>query len=100
MNIAQPLTEYSSRAVTEAERVLPRAWNTVVWNDAVNLMNYVTWVFKTYFGYTHERAERLMKEVHFKGRAVVSAGSREEMEADVLAMCGYGLWATLEQEAD
>ena len=77
-----------------------RLWCTVVHDDPVNTMNYVTWVFKTYFGYTHERAERLMKEVHFKGRAVVSAGSREEMEADVLAMCGYGLWATLEQEAD
>lgn len=73
-------------------------WVTVVHNDPVNLMSYVTYVFQTYFGYPKEKARRLMLDVHHKGRAVVSQGSREEMERDVQAMHGYGLWATLQQD--
>lgn len=71
-------------------------WATVVWNDPVNLMSYVTWVFRSYFGYVQEKAERLMLQVHREGRAVVSSGGREQMEADAQAMHGYGLWATVE----
>ena len=77
--------------------VLGKPWVTVVWNDPVNLMSYVTHVFQTYFGYPRKKAEKLMMEVHEDGRSVVSTGSREEMERDVQAMHGYGLWATLEQ---
>ena len=73
-------------------------WVTIVWNDPVNLMSYVAYVFRTYFGYAADEAERLMLAVHHEGRAVVSAGSREEMERDVEAMHGYGLWATLQQD--
>lgn len=74
-------------------------WVTVVWNDPINLMSYVTYVFMTYFGYPREKAETLMLDVHEKGRAMVSAGSREEMERDVQAMHSYGLWATLQQDS-
>lgn len=74
-------------------------WVTIVWNDPVNLMSYVTFVFQTYFGYTRKKSEKLMMEVHEDGRSVVSTGSREEMERDVQALHGYGLWATL-QKAD
>ena len=73
-------------------------WVTIVWNDPVNLMSYVTYVFMTYFGYSKEKAQKLMTDVHVKGRAVVSAGSREEMERDVTAMHSYGLWATLQKD--
>ena len=73
-------------------------WITLVWNDPVNLMSYVTYVFRTYFGYSKEKAERLMLDVHEKGRAVVSSGTREQMERDVEAMHGFGLWATLQQD--
>jgi ATP-dependent Clp protease adaptor protein ClpS len=73
-------------------------WVTVVHNDPVNLMSYVTYVFQAYFGYPKDKAKKLMLEVHHKGRAVVSQGSREEMERDVQAMHGYGLWATLQQD--
>jgi ATP-dependent Clp protease adaptor protein ClpS len=73
-------------------------WLTIVWNDPVNLMSYVTFVFQEYFGYDREKAERLMLQVHQEGRSVVSSGSREEMERDVAAMHGYGLWATLQQD--
>ena len=75
-----------------------RPWITVVWNDPVNLMSYVTYVFMTYFQYPREKAERLMMDVHEQGRAVVSDGSREEMERDVAAMHGFGLWATMEKQ--
>ena len=73
-------------------------WVTIVWNDPVNLMSYVTYVFQQHFGYTKEKATELMLDVHRKGRAVVSAGTREEMERDVEALHGYGLWATLQQD--
>lgn len=73
-------------------------WVTIVHNDPVNLMSYVTYVFQTYFGYPKDKATKLMLDVHHKGRAVVSSGTREEMERDVQAMHGYGLWATLQQD--
>jgi ATP-dependent Clp protease adaptor protein ClpS len=73
-------------------------WITVVWNDPVNLMSYVTYVFMTYFHYSREKAEKLMWQVHNDGRSVVSTGSREEMERDVAGMHSYGLWATLAKD--
>ena len=73
-----------------------RPWVTIVWNDPVNLMSYVTFVFTKYFGYDKKKAEKLMLEVHNDGKSVVSTGSREEMERDVQAMHEYGLWATME----
>jgi ATP-dependent Clp protease adaptor protein ClpS len=77
--------------------VVDRPWVTIVWNDPVNLMSYVSFVFQTYFGYSRKKAEKLMLEVHHDGRSVVSNGSREKMERDVQAMHEYGLWATLEK---
>ena len=71
-------------------------WVTIVWNDPVNLMSYVTYVFRSYFGYPAAKAERLMRQVHEEGRAAVSHGTREQMETDVQAMHGYGLWATVQ----
>ncbi|QVQ54188.1 ATP-dependent Clp protease adapter ClpS [Spiractinospora alimapuensis] len=73
-------------------------WVTIVWNDPVNLMSYVTFVFQKVFGYSKAKARKLMLDVHNKGRAVVSSGSREEMERDVATLHGYGLWATLQQD--
>ncbi|WP_402464438.1 ATP-dependent Clp protease adapter ClpS [Isoptericola aurantiacus] len=74
-------------------------WITIVWNDPVNLMSYVSYVFESYFGYSASKARKLMLQVHHDGRAVVSTGPRERMEVDVQAMHGFGLWATL-QRAD
>jgi ATP-dependent Clp protease adaptor protein ClpS len=72
-------------------------WITLVWDDPVNLMSYVTFVFVEYFKYPRSKAQRLMMQVHTEGKAVVSSGSREEMERDVQAMHSYGLWATLQK---
>ena len=74
-------------------------WVCIVWNDPVNTMQYVTYVFQTYFGFTKEKATRLMLEVHNDGRSAVAMGTKDEMERDVTAMQAYGLWATLEPAA-
>ena len=81
----------------DEQTMLDRPWQTVVWNDPVNLMSYVTFVFQQYFGYSRDRAQQLMLEVHHDGKSVVSSGTREETERDVRAMHDYGLWATLER---
>jgi ATP-dependent Clp protease adaptor protein ClpS len=78
------------------ERVEPdRPWLVIVWNDPVNLMSYVTWVFQRVFGYPRPKAHKLMLEVHNLGRSVVSSGPREKAESDCFRLHGYGLWATL-----
>ena len=72
-------------------------WQTVVWDDPVNLMSYVTHVFREYFGFDRTHAERLMLSVHHDGHAVVAEGAREQMELHAQAMHDYGLWATIRQ---
>lgn len=73
-------------------------WVTIVWDDPINLMSYVTHVFMTVFGYPKAKAEKLMLDVHLRGRAVVSSGPRERMEMDVSRLHEFGLWATLTQD--
>ena len=95
MSIA-PVQERQSETADLAEPATP--WITLVWNDPVNLMSYVTYVFQSYFGYSREKAEKLMMDVHTKGRAVVSTGPREKMEIDTEALQGFGLWATFQKD--
>lgn len=83
------------RTDTRDATALESAWVTLVWNDPVNLMSYVSYIFRSYFGYSPAEAERLMLQVHLDGKSVVATGSREEMERHVEAMHDYGLWATL-----
>ena len=94
-------------SVAPAEVDLPRSadnpvtdkpWVTIVWNDPINLMDYVTYVFQKVFGYAKPRAEKLMLDVHHKGKAVVSSGTRESMERDAEVLHGYGLWATVSHD--
>lgn len=81
------------------EEVVPDTpWVTIVWNDPVNLMSYVTYVFQQVFGYPKKKATKLMLDVHHKGRAVVAAGAREAMEHNVEILHGYGLWATVQHD--
>ena len=86
------------RPQSQQEVTPDNPWVAIVWNDPVNLMSYVTYVFQQVFGYPKRKAERLMMDVHHKGRAVVAAGAREEMERDVEILHGYGLWATVRQD--
>jgi ATP-dependent Clp protease adaptor protein ClpS len=72
-----------------------RPWIVIVWNDPINLMSYVTWVFQNLFGYSHAKATKLMLEVHNNGRSVVSSGPREKAELDCFRLHSHGLWATI-----
>jgi ATP-dependent Clp protease adaptor protein ClpS len=76
--------------------VTEKPWIVVVWNDPVNLMSYVVYVFQKLFGYSREKATRLMLEVHHDGKSAVSDGTREKCEGDVARLHAHGLWATME----
>jgi ATP-dependent Clp protease adaptor protein ClpS len=78
---------------------LDRPWKVLVWNDPINLMSYVTFVFQKLFGYSREKAHGLMLDVHLKGKAVVSHGPREKAELDVFRLHEHGLWATMEHDS-
>ncbi|MSO57558.1 MAG: ATP-dependent Clp protease adapter ClpS [Thermoleophilia bacterium] len=75
-----------------------RPWVVIVWNDPINLMSYVAFVFRTLFGYSASRATKLMLQVHEEGKAVVSSGTREKAELDVSRLHAHGLWATMQQD--
>lgn len=95
--VSTPVLDPVTTPADRAQRDTP--WVTIVWNDPVNLMSYVTLVFQRLFGYSREKATALMLDVHHNGRAVVSAGSREQMEHDVARLHAAGLWATLQQDS-
>ena len=82
----------------DLDEVVDTPWVCIVWNDPVNLMSYVTHVLMELFGYSRDKATELMLQVHHEGKAVVSSGSREQMEADVARCHARGLWATLQQD--
>ena len=92
--MSQPVAELERETLEQ----LDSPWTTIVWNDPVNLMGYVSYVFRSYFGFDHARADELMLRVHNDGRAVVATGPREEMERHVEAMHDFGLWATLAKD--
>ena len=89
-------TQQDIDEATDVRAAVP--WVTLVWNDPINLMSYVTHVLQKLFGYDREKATKLMLDVHQRGRAVVSSGSREQMEHDVARLHAYGLWATLQRQ--
>ncbi|MEQ8842764.1 MAG: ATP-dependent Clp protease adapter ClpS [Acidimicrobiales bacterium] len=78
---------------------LSRPWKVIVWDDPINLMSYVAFVFQKLFGFSEEKANRLMMEVHVDGRAVVSSGPKEKAENDVFRLHEHGLWATMEHDS-
>lgn len=103
MAVADPLRAATApaevrRPVGEEAVETDVPWIVIVWNDPINLMSYVTWVFQTLFGYPREKAERLMMDVHTKGKAVVSSGTRSEAERDVARLHAKGLWATMQRD--
>ena len=101
MSSSEPATPEGGTVLAERPLETPVelvTWVTIVWDDPVNLMSYVTHVFMTYFGYSKSKATKLMLQVHNEGKAVVSAGSRETMEVDVSKLHAAGLWATMQQD--
>jgi len=86
------------RPIGDDVAVPARPWVVIVWNDPINLMSYVTFVFQKLFGYSRDVATKLMLDVHQKGRAVVSSGNREKAEFDTYRLHAHGLWATMQQD--
>ncbi len=98
--MAGPLAPvWTPETVSREESDLDRPWVTVVWDDPVNLMSYVTFVLQELFGYDEATATKLMLQVHNEGKAVVSSGPRERMEHDTNRLHAYGLWATYQKDA-
>lgn len=96
---APTLSPTEVRQPTDDEVVNPDVpWIVLVWNDPINTMSYVTYVFQKLFGYSREKATKLMLDVHHKGQAVVSSGTRERAELDVFRLHEHGLWATMQQD--
>lgn len=93
----EPAVDHDTHTDLLEHVALDTPWQVVVWDDPVNLMSWVTWVFRTYFGFSLGKAQSLMLEVHTKGRAVVFSGTLEQAEQHVTALHGYGLWATYER---
>ncbi len=91
------VTDVREDVAVEERLLLGKPWTLLVWDDPVNLMTYVTWVFTSYFGFPRPKAERLMLQVHTEGRAAVATGTREEVERHVEAMHGFGLQATMQR---
>ena len=83
--------------IVDQDTTEDRPWLVIVWNDPINLMSFVTFVLQKLFGYSKEKATALMLDIHHKGRAVVSSGTRERAELDVYRLHEHGLWATMEQ---
>ena len=98
MASATPTVERLGRPAAEEVTDHERAWVTIVWNDPVNLMSYVTHVFQKLFGYDEPTATTLMLQVHHEGRAIVSSGPRERMEHDTSRLHAYGLWASFQRD--
>ena len=92
---AAPLATPETDTQTMTEPDLP--WLCIVWDDPVNLMSYVTYVFETVLGYGRARATELMMKVHTEGKAVVSSGERDKVEVDVKKLQTAGLWATMQR---
>lgn len=92
----KPAETWSPTGEEEVEPEEP--WIVLVWNDPINLMDYVTFVFQKLFGYSLQKATRLMRQVHEEGRAVVSSGDKAKAELDVFRLHEHGLWATMQQD--
>ncbi|AEF42069.1 ATP-dependent Clp protease adapter protein ClpS [Hoyosella subflava DQS3-9A1] len=86
-------------SVADEDEASQRPWVTIVWDDPVNLMQYVTYVLQKIFGYSRQKATELMLKVHNDGKAVVSSGTREKVEIDVRKLHAAGLWATMQHES-
>lgn len=85
--------------VTDDVALADRPWDVIVWDDPVNLMSYVVYVFRRVFGYTEAVARKLMLQVHREGRALVATEPRERAEMYVRELHSHGLHATMQRSS-
>ncbi len=90
--VETPVDEPASK-VREA---FDRGWAVIVWNDPVNLMSYVVFVFMKVLGFPKERATRHMLEVHHRGKSCVAVETRERAELYHQQIQAHGLMVTIQ----
>lgn len=89
--IDRPDTDIDTTPATD------KGWNTVVANDPVNEMGYVTEVFMLVLDVDEAGATKLMMQIHQNGRGIVFHGTKDEANEKMLALQGYQLWASVER---
>jgi len=94
MTLPSPVIDHETESTVEDQR----PWQVIVWDDPVNTITYVIYVFRQIFGYSKRKATKLTMQVHNEGRAAVNDGPREKMEVDCYQLHSFGLWATIEQQ--
>lgn len=97
MTTAAPAPAPVDDVVDDLSDIEARGWQVIVWDDPVNLMSYVVYVFRRLFGFSETEATRKMLKVHNDGKCAVTKGPREKAELDCHRLHHYGLWATIEQ---
>ncbi|MDO4911328.1 MAG: ATP-dependent Clp protease adapter ClpS [Corynebacterium sp.] len=95
MSSAFPELQEDVSAKVDAQSDHP--WQCIVWDDPVNLMSYVTHVFRTVLGLPFDKAQEKMMEVHTKGKAIVATGDRDKCELLATKLGKWGLWATIKK---
>ncbi len=95
--IASPTPVEEVDAQTRTRNAFEKVWGVIVWNDPVNLMPYVVFVFKRVLKMTQEMAHQHMMEVHQRGKSLVAQETREKAEFLVHQLQGFGLQATMEK---
>lgn len=98
MPSATPTEVLEPDVISETSVSEDRPWVVLVWNDPINLMTYVTMILQKVFGFGRKKAEKLMWDVHTKGKATVFSGTREKAEMYVFRLHEFGLWATMEHD--
>ena len=94
---AEILPEVAKNTKEKVEEAFEKGWNVIVWNDPVNLMSYVVFVFMKVLGFTKEKATQHMLQVHQQGKSLVATETREKAELYYQQIQSFGLTVTLEK---
>ena len=93
----ETLPEVTESTKEKVENAFEKNWSVIVWNDPINLMTYVVFVFTKVLAFPKEKATKHMLEVHHNGKSCVATETREKAELYFQQLQGYGLTVTIEQ---
>ena len=93
----ETLPEADEKTAEKVKDAFEKGWSVIVWNDPVNLMSYVVFVFMRVLGFAREKATKHMLEVHRQGKSVVATETREKAEMYHQQIQSHGLKVTLER---
>ena len=97
MAAIETLPEIQEDTKEKVEEAFEKGWNVIVWNDPINLMTYVVFVFMKVLAFTKEKATKHMLQVHQLGKSIVATETREKAEFYHQQLQAHGLTVTLEQ---